>query len=68
MMALLDSGDYARASALIVHATLIKSIEASFPALSMVDQNVILIDILDRAARRCGWELKRAYVEAEDEA
>jgi hypothetical protein len=66
-MSIWNSGDYARASALVVHATLVKSIEASFSTLPIADQDAILIDILDRVARRCGWEIRRVYVEAEDD-
>jgi hypothetical protein len=65
----LDSNDYARASALITHATLVRSIETSYPTLSMKDQNQILIDILDRIARMRGWGLRREPTgrETEDE-
>ena len=54
----LDPHDYARASALITHATLIRSIETSYPALSMPEQHQILIDIIDRVARMRGWSLR----------
>jgi hypothetical protein len=54
----LDPTDYTRASALVLHATLIKSIEASYPELTIEAQNAMVIDILDRAARMRGWSLR----------
>lgn len=65
----LDPTDYARASALVVHATLVKSIEASYPHLTVEIQNAMLIDILDRVARVHGWGLRREATmqEADDE-
>ena len=62
----MDRNDYARASALVVRATLIKGIEASFPDLTMIEQDAILLDILNRLALRMGWTIKRNGVEAED--
>jgi hypothetical protein len=58
--------DYARASALITHATLIKSVEASYPTLTIAEQNEILVDILDRIARMRGWSLRREVAGAEE--
>jgi hypothetical protein len=55
----MNPGDYARASALVLHAMLIRSIESSFPTLTIEEQNDIVIDILDRTARMRGWGLKR---------
>ena len=62
----MDRNDYAKASALIVRATLIKGIEASFPDLTMAQQDEILLDILNRLALRMGWTIRRNSVEAED--
>jgi hypothetical protein len=58
--------DYARASALTTHEILIRSIEASYPTLTIAEQNEILIDILDRIARMRGWSLRREVVETEE--
>jgi hypothetical protein len=55
----LDPTDYTKASALVVHATLVKSIEASYPHLTIAVQNAMLIDILDQVARVHGWRLRR---------
>ena len=50
----MDPGDYARASALVAQATLIRSIETSFPTLTQAQQDDILLDILHRIALRLG--------------
>jgi hypothetical protein len=62
----MDPGDYARASALVVHATLIKTIEANYPTLTMADQDQILIDIIGRVAAMRGWEIRRLCFEEVD--
>ena len=62
----MNAGDYARASALVVQATLIKGIEASFPTLTQAQQNDILLDVLDRIALRLGWTMRRNGVDAEE--
>ena len=62
----MDRNDYAKASALIVRATLIKGIEASFPTLTMAEQDAILLDILDRLALRLGWTIRRNGVDGEE--
>ena len=54
----LDPMDYTKASALVLHATLMRSIETSYPHLTMEVQNAMLIEILDRAARMRGWSLR----------
>lgn len=61
----MDANDYARLSALVTHAVLIKGIEHSYPALSLDEQNAIIVDILDRVARMQGWELRRMPAEGD---
>ena len=63
----MDAGDYARASALVAQATLIRSIEVSFPTLTQAQQDEILLDILHRIALRLGWTMRRNGVEMEDD-
>ena len=63
----MDPGDYARASALVVRATLIRGIETSFPNLTMTEQDAVLLDILDRIALRMGWTIKRNGVDGDGE-
>jgi hypothetical protein len=45
---------------------LIRGIEASFPTLTIGQQDEILLDILNRLALRLGWIIKRNGVDAED--
>ena len=62
----MDRNDYARASALIVRATLIKGIEANFPTLTMIEQDAILLDILNRLVLRMGWTIRPNGVDGEE--
>lgn len=63
----MDPADYARLVALATHASLIKSIETSYPTLSMPEQDAILVDALDRIARMRGWSLRREQIQTEEE-
>lgn len=55
----LDPVDYVRASALVTHAALIKTIERSYPTLTIHEQDAMMIDIIDRMARMRGWAIRR---------
>ena len=63
----MDPADYARLVALSTHASLIKGIEMSYPTLSMLEQDAILVDVLDRIARMRGWSLRREWIQVEEE-
>jgi hypothetical protein len=51
--------DYTQWSALITNSVLIRSIETSYPSMTMTDQDQLIIDILDRIARIHGWSVRR---------
>lgn len=59
--------EYERATAIVVHATIKRSIENAYPNLSTDDCDAMFIGILDRLARLRGWAIRREYVDAEDE-
>jgi hypothetical protein len=44
----LDPSDFARLTALTTHAALVTSLGEAYPSMTIEEQNVILVDILDR--------------------
>ena len=53
--------------ALATHEGLIRAIEGEYPTMTLEDQNEVLIDILYRIACIRGWEIRRVYIDAEDD-
>lgn len=64
---MLDPNEYERATAIVTHATISRSLEVSFPTMSDEDRDAMIIAIIDRLARMRGWAIRREYVDAEDE-
>lgn len=64
---MLDPTEYERATAIVTHTTITRSLEISFPAMSDEDRDAMIIAIIDRLARMRGWAIRREYVDAEDE-
>jgi hypothetical protein len=63
----MQPSDYAKATAIIMSATLKKSIEHSWRWLQEEDREAMFIDILDRIARMRGWSIRREPALTEDD-
>jgi hypothetical protein len=62
----LSPENYARVTAIVTRATLIISLEKSFPMSTPEEREQILIDVLSQIAHRCGYELRRFIFEEAD--
>ena len=61
-----SQADYERATAIISHAVITKSVTLTYPDLTMRDRDEMIISIIDRMARMRGWAIKRDLIPVED--
>lgn len=62
----IDPTEYERATAIITHATLTRTVANAYPHFSMEEFDAMIVGILDRMARMRGWAIRREYADAEN--
>lgn len=58
----LDPTEYERATAIISHATITRSLQIAFPSMSTEDRDMMFVAIIDRMARMRGWKIQRERI------
>lgn len=62
----LDPTEYERATAIVTHATIARSLAISFPKMSDEDRDMMFVAIIDRMAQMRGWRIKREFADVEE--
>lgn len=61
-----NPNDYERATAIIVHATIKKSLEYAYPAMSIEEHDAMFVGIVDRLARMRGYGVRRERMDIDE--
>lgn len=64
----IDPNEYERATAIVTHATLTRSVANAYPSMTMEEFDAMIVGILDRIARMRGWAIRREHVMADEDA